>query len=117
MAVDDMIGEYVSFDLNYCRKLMFQVKILLDAGSKVVSCWVLIEICVLSFSTICFSKLKDRDSFVGLYVVLDLGILGFWALPGFRAPKAGMAIEVVRYTKCYLDLEHLFPFPFNSEFA
>ena len=78
MAVDDMIGEYVSFDLNYCRKLMFQVKILLDAGSKVVSCWVLIEICVLSFSTICFSKLKDRDSFVGLYVVLDLGFLGFW---------------------------------------
>ena len=115
MAVDDMIGKYVSFDLNYCRKLMFQVKILLDAGSKVVSCWVLIEICVLSFSAICFSKLKGRDSFVRLYLVLDLGFLDFGHSLDLGHQR--LAIDVVRYTKCYLDLEHLFPFPFNSEFA
>ena len=47
-----------------------------------------------------------RDSRLNT-VVPGFRVLGFRALPGFRALNP--ATEVGRYIKRYLDLEHLFP--------
>ena len=53
--------------------------------------------------------LVHRDSRLNT-VVPGFRVLGFRALPGFRALNP--ATEVGRYIKRYLDLEHLFSDPF-----